>query len=113
MEDNYGHMEIRLNELLKENGLSKNKLSHKAGVLLLMSGIAQLLRAEQVSAEQRQEYAKGIEDAAARLSSLISNILKLNRLEHQNITPEIEVYDVCRQLCESIFLFEDAVEEKN
>lgn len=30
MEDNYGHMEIRLNELLKENGISKNKLSHKA-----------------------------------------------------------------------------------
>lgn len=30
MEDNYGHMEIRLNELLKEKGLSKNKLSHKA-----------------------------------------------------------------------------------
>lgn len=30
MEDNYGRMEIRLNELLKEKGLSKNKLSHKA-----------------------------------------------------------------------------------
>lgn len=30
VEDNYGHMEIRLNELLKEKGLSKNKLSHKA-----------------------------------------------------------------------------------
>ena len=28
------------------------------------------------------------------------------------ITPEVEVYDVCRQLCESIFLFEDAMEEK-
>ena len=30
MEENYGHMEIRLNELLKKKGLSKNKLSHKA-----------------------------------------------------------------------------------
>ena len=29
-EDSYGYMEIRLNELLKEKGLSKNKLSHKA-----------------------------------------------------------------------------------
>ena len=30
MEDNYGHLEIRLDELLKKKGLSKNKLSHKA-----------------------------------------------------------------------------------
>lgn len=49
---------------------------------------------------------------AARLSSLIGNILKLNRLEHQRITPEVEIYDVCRQLCESVFLFEDALKEK-
>lgn len=32
---------------------------------------------------QRKEYAKNIEQAAARLSSLIGYILKLNRLEHQ------------------------------
>ena len=30
MEENYGYLEIRLNELLKKKGLSKNKLSHKA-----------------------------------------------------------------------------------
>lgn len=30
MENDYGRLEIRLNELLKEKGLSKNKLSHKA-----------------------------------------------------------------------------------
>jgi putative transcriptional regulator len=30
MEENYGHLEIRLNELLKKKGLSKNKLPHKA-----------------------------------------------------------------------------------
>lgn len=29
MEDNYGYLEIGLNELLKKKGLSKNKLSHK------------------------------------------------------------------------------------
>lgn len=30
MEDKFGYMEIRLNELLKKKGLSKNKLSYKA-----------------------------------------------------------------------------------
>ena len=68
--------------------------------------------ANRKSEKQKKEYAKGIEDAASRLSSLISNILKLNKLEHQKITPEVETYDVCRQLCESVFLFEDAMDEK-
>ena len=30
MEDNYEHLEGRLDELLKKKGLSKNKLPHKA-----------------------------------------------------------------------------------
>ena len=30
MEDKFGYMEIRLNELLKKKGLSKTKLSYKA-----------------------------------------------------------------------------------
>ena len=30
METSYGHLEIRLDALLKERGWSKNKLSHKA-----------------------------------------------------------------------------------
>ncbi|MDE5931566.1 MAG: HAMP domain-containing histidine kinase [Lachnospiraceae bacterium] len=98
-------------ETLKTDFISN--VSHEMKTpIAIIKNYAQLLQAGQISEEQRQEYAKGIEDAAARLSSLISNILKLNRLEHQNITPEIEAFDVCRQLCESIFLFEDAIEEK-
>ena len=30
MEEDYGYLEIRLDELLKKKGLSKNKLSYKA-----------------------------------------------------------------------------------
>lgn len=30
MEEDYGRLEIKLNELLEKKGLSKNKLSHKA-----------------------------------------------------------------------------------
>lgn len=75
--------------------------------IAIIKNYAQLLRTGKVSEEQKSEYAKGIEDAASRLSSLISNILKLNKLEHQRITLEVEDYDVCRQLCESVLLFEE------
>ena len=53
-----------------------------------------------------------IENTATRLSDLISNILKLNKLENQKIQPEAEVYDVCRQLCDCILQYESAWGEK-
>lgn len=80
--------------------------------IAIIKNYAQLLQSGQVQEEQRKEYAKEIEDAASRLSDLISNILKLNKLENKRIAPKTETYDVCRQLCDSIFLFEDAIEEK-
>lgn len=98
-------------ETLKTDFVSN--VSHEMKTpISIIKNYAQLLQTGKASEEQRKEYAKGIEDAASRLSSLISNILKLNKLEHQRITPEVEPYDVCRQLCESVFLFEDAMEEK-
>lgn len=78
----------------------------------IIKNYAQLLQAGKALGKQEREYAKGIEDAASRLSALISNILKMNKLEHQRITLETEEYDVCRQLCESVLLFEEAMEEK-
>ena len=98
-------------ETLKTDFISN--VSHEMKTpIAIIKNYAQLLQTGRISKEQTEEYAKGIEDAAARLSSLISNILKLNKLEHQNIVPEAETYDVCRQLCESVFLFEDAMEQK-
>lgn len=98
-------------ETLKTDFVSN--VSHEMKTpIAIIKNYAQLLETGQPSKEQRREYAKEIESAATRLSTLISNILKLNKLENQRLLPEKEVYDVCRQICESIFLFEDALEEK-
>lgn len=98
-------------ETLKTDFVSN--VSHEMKTpIAIIKNYAQLLRTGNASREQREEYAKGIEDAASKLSSLISNILKLNKLENQRLIPEAGIYDVCRQLCESAILFEDAMEEK-
>ena len=98
-------------ETLKTDFISN--VSHEMKTpISIIKNYAQLLQTGKATEEQQKEYTRGIEDAASRLSSLISNILKLNKREHQRITPEVEVYDVCRQLCESALLFEDAMEEK-
>lgn len=98
-------------ETLKTDFVSN--VSHEMKTpIAIIKNYAQLLETGQPSKEQRREYAKEIESAATRLFTLISNTLKLNKLENQRLLPEKEVYDVCRQICESIFLFEDALEEK-
>ena len=98
-------------ETLKTDFVSN--VSHEMKTpIAIIKNYAEMLRMDNLPEAQRKEYAKSIENAAARLSDLIGNILKLNKLENQSITPDIEVYDVCRQLCECILQFEDAWDEK-
>lgn len=98
-------------ETLKTDFVSN--VSHEMKTpIAVIKNYAELLQAVQIDETQRIEYAKSIEYAASKLSALISNILKLNRLENQRIMPEVENYDVCRQLCECILQFEDAWEKK-
>ena len=72
-----------------------------------------MLRQPDLPEQQRAEYAKTIMDASRRLSTLITNILKLNKLENQQIYPEKTVYDLGEQLCQCLLSFEDVWEEKN
>lgn len=98
-------------ETLKTDFVSN--VSHEMKTpIAVIKNYAELLQMKQVSEEQRKEYGASIESAALRLSQLISNILKLNKLENQRITPEMKIYDVCRQLCECILQFEETWDEK-
>lgn len=98
-------------ETLKTDFISN--VSHEMKTpIAIIKNYAEMLQMEQISEEQRKEYGASIENAAARLSDLIGNILKLNKLENQRITPDVKTYDVCRQLCESILMFEEAWDEK-
>ena len=98
-------------ETLKTDFVSN--VSHEMKTpIAIIKNYTELLQMEGVSEEQRREYAASIENAALRLSNLITNILRLNKLENQRIAPEMEAYDVCRQLCECILQFEEAWDEK-
>ena len=58
------------------------------------------------------EYAKAITAASRRLADLITNILKLNRLENQQIYPDKKTFDLGEQLCGCLLGFENTWEEK-
>ena len=98
-------------ETLKTDFVSN--VSHEMKTpIAVIKNYAELLQMEGLPGEQKKEYARNIEAAAEKLSGLISNILRLNRLENQRIVPEVEPYDVCRQLCDCILQFEETWEEK-
>lgn len=80
--------------------------------LSVIQNYAQLLQRGNVTDQQGQEYTESILEATSRLSDLITNMLKLNKLEKQSIKPVPETYDVCQQLCECALQFEEIWEKK-
>lgn len=80
--------------------------------LTVIQNYATLLQQPGLSDDDRMEYAGSIAASSRRLAELITNILKLNRLENQQIFPEAVEYDLSEQLCRSLLLFEDIWEKK-
>ena len=81
--------------------------------LAVMQNYGTLLQTPDLSEEKRLEYAKIITDASRRLADMMTNILKLNRLENQQIYPNFTVFDLGEQLCESLLQYESTWERKN
>ena len=81
--------------------------------LAVMGNYATMLQKPGLSEEDRVEYAKAISQSSRRLAALITNILKLNKLENQQIFPQLDEYDLGEQLCENLLQFEEVWEKKN
>ena len=81
--------------------------------LAVMQNYGTLLQTPDLSDEKRLEYAKAITDASRRLADMMTNILKLNRLENQQIYPNPTTFDLGEQLCESLLQYESTWERKN
>ena len=79
--------------------------------LSAMQNYGTLLQAPEISDEKRIEYAKGITDASRRMADMMTNILKLNRLENQQIFPQAEAYNLGEQLCECLLEYESVWEK--
>ena len=80
--------------------------------MAVMQNYGTLLQSPQVSDEQRIEYGKAIVEQTKSLSALVTNILKLNKLENQQIYPNAERYDLFEQLCECMLEHEAVWEKK-
>ncbi len=76
-------------------------------------GYASLLDDNKITETERKSYVKIITDAITSLSNLVSNILKLNKLEKQDIKIEVSRFNLDEQLREAIILLQSLWENKN
>ncbi|WP_099468708.1 HAMP domain-containing sensor histidine kinase [Konateibacter massiliensis] len=79
--------------------------------LAVMLNTAELLQNSELDEKQKENVMTMIW-SGRKLSALITNILKINKLEKQNIQPIMEEYDLCEQLCQSALQYEAVWEEK-
>ena len=80
--------------------------------LAVMQNYGILLQSAELPDEKRIEYAKAITETSRKMADMITNILKLNRLENQQIFPKKEKYDLGEQLCECLLNYENIWENK-
>jgi len=104
--------ELQKNEVLKTDFISN--VSHEIKTpLAVIQNYATLLQDQTIDLETRKNYAKTLITASKRITDLITNILKLNKLENQEIQEKHERFNLTEALAESVVEFETLIEKKN
>lgn len=114
MYDDFNTMVEELNsiETLKDDFVGN--VSHEIKTpLATIENYASVLNKGKLNEEERIEYTDAIVEASKRLSLLVSNILRLNKLENQGIVPDSEPYDLSEQLRNCVLGYEASWDEKD
>ncbi|MBQ8909214.1 MAG: HAMP domain-containing histidine kinase [Clostridia bacterium] len=103
--------ELAKNEMLKNDFVSN--VSHEIKTpLAVIQNYAKLLQSKNLKEEKREEYLKGLSNQSQKLTTLVHNILKLNKLENQSLRPELEKINLSQLLEDSLLTHEGAIEAK-
>ncbi len=103
--------ELKNTEMMHNDFISN--VSHEIKTpLTIISNYAKALQNQKLSNEEREKYTHTIELATKRLTGLVNNMLKLNKLENQGLTPVIEMVNLTESLSQCILVFENALEKK-
>ncbi len=114
------YLAVNFNKMLVEISSLENMrndfiadVSHEIKTpLSVVQGYADLLQNKNLSEEKRSEYIFSLSQSIDSLTNLVTNILKLNKIENQGIIQK-EQFSLDEQLRCCVLAFEDKVEEKN
>ncbi len=113
------YLAVNFNKMLTEISSLENMrnnfvadVSHEIKTpLSVIQGYADLLQNKDLSDEKRAEYTHRLSQAIGSLTNLVTNILKLNKIENQGIVQK-EKFSLDEQIRCCILSFEDKIDEK-
>lgn len=111
--DNLNKMaaELSKTEMLRNDFVSN--VSHELKTpLAIIQNYSAALQSDALDAQTRRKYAAVLVSASGRLTALITNILKLDRLENQEIRAEKVRFRLDEALAQCILQWEDKIEQK-
>lgn len=103
--------ELKKSEMLKSDFISN--VSHELKTpLAIIQNYVSLIQNENLDKQTRDKYVKTVLQATKRLTDLVSNILKLNKLENQQLSVETENVRIDQMLENAIINMEELIEQK-
>ena len=104
--------ELSKTEILRNDFVSN--VSHEIKTpLSVISNYAYALKKGGLDTETREKYLDTLISASLRLSDLVTNILKLNKLEHSTSAAKPEEFELGETIRECVLSFEEKIDEKN
>lgn len=98
-------------ETMKNDFIANVSHEFKTPLAVIESYTAALGK-EDLSPELRKEYIDTIRGSTRKLAALVTNILKLNKLDNQVIQLNNETFELTNQIAECVFTFEKQLEAK-
>ncbi|KHL92347.1 histidine kinase [Paenibacillus sp. IHB B 3415] len=107
MADELGGIEILRTDFI-------NNFSHEFRTpIVSIKGFAEILKDDELSKEERNEYLDIVIEESTRLAALASNVLSLSKVEAQTILTGREPFNVGEQIRQCVLLLHPKMEKKN
>ncbi|WP_019911760.1 sensor histidine kinase [Paenibacillus sp. HW567] len=90
-----------------------NNFSHEFKTpIVSIKGFAEILKHDDLSREERNEYLDIVIEESARLASLASNVLELSKIETQTILTDKQTVNIGEQIRQCVLLLAAKIEKK-
>lgn len=113
LSDSFNRMAKELGslEVLREDFV--NNFSHEFKTPIgSIKGFAEILKCDDLTKEERDEYLDIVIEESSRLSTLATNVLNLSKIEKQTILTETSRFNLGEQLRRCILLMEQKISQK-
>lgn len=98
-------------DMMKNDFISNVSHEFKTPLAVIQSCAAEL-QSEALDAQTGKEYLATIQETASNMADLVTNILRLNKIDNQAIPVNNRPYDLCAQLCDCVAGFSEQLDEK-